>query len=221
MTKRFLSLILLAAAALPASAAFAAEHGETPAPAAQGDGGHAASAGGHVQHLPLVPDPTSHEVQLQALWVVILFLVLLAVLYPTAWKSVLAGLKAREGRIRKDIANAEVARAKAEETLKQYTAQLQTAEDKVRDMIARATAEGEKISASIKAHAQAESEEIKERAQRDIEASKNQALTEIYQQTATLATSVAEKILRKTLNAEDHKELVNRSLEQLQATSKN
>ena len=42
-----------------------------------------------------------------ALWVVIIFIVLLVVLYPTAWKNVLAGLKAREERIRNDIAEAE------------------------------------------------------------------------------------------------------------------
>lgn len=220
MTKRFL-LMILVATALSVGTARAADHADKPVAAVPGGGGHDAAAGGHVQHLPLVPDPTSREVQLQALWVVILFLVLLAILYPTAWKSVLAGLKAREQRIRKDIADAEAARAKAEETLKQYTAQLQAAEEKVRDMIGRATAEGEKIASSIKTRAQSESEEIKERAQRDIEASRDQAVAEIYQQAATLATTVAGKILHKTLNADDHRDLVNRSLDQLQATGRN
>src|SRR3954470_15583012 len=67
--------------------------------------GTSAAAAGHEGHEKpdLLPNPTSSETWLSALWVIIIFLVLLAVLYPTAWKSVLAGLKAREDRIRRDI----------------------------------------------------------------------------------------------------------------------
>jgi F-type H+-transporting ATPase subunit b len=165
--------------------------------------------------------PREHEViefdAATAIWVLIIFVVLLAVLYPTAWKQVLAGLKAREQRIRTDIAEAEAARTRAEATLREYTAQLQTAENKVREMIASAAAEGEKIATGIRAHAQQEAEETKERAMKDIEAAKTQALSEIYEQTAVLATNVAEKILRRNLNPEDQRDLVNRSLEELQS----
>ena len=164
----------------------------------------------------LLPDASKRETQLQALWVVIIFIVLLMILYPTAWRNVLAGLKKREERIRKDIADAEAARAKAEATLKEYNAQLATAEAKVRDMLATAHADAEKLAASIRMRAQTESEEIKERATRDIEASKNQAIREVYEQTAVIATSIAEKILRRNLNADDQRDLVNRSLEQVQ-----
>ena len=50
---------------------------------------------------------------------------------------------------------------------------------------------------------------------------KNQALAEVYEKTADLATSVAEKIIRRNLNPEDQRDLVARSLEQLQTVSKN
>jgi F-type H+-transporting ATPase subunit b len=147
---------------------------------------------------------------------VIIFVVLLIVLYPTAWKSVLAGLKAREQRIRNDIAEAEAAHAKAEATLNQYNAQLAAAEERVRQMITQAVADGEKLATSIRMKAQSESEEIKERAQKDIEAARDAALREIYEKTAELATSVAEKIIRRNLNAADQQQLVRESLEQLQ-----
>src|SRR5580704_1328943 len=75
----------------------------------------------------------------QILWVLIIFILLVAILYKAAWKNVLAGLKAREERIRKDISDAEQARLKAEATLRDYTAQLTDAEEKVRDIIAKAT----------------------------------------------------------------------------------
>jgi F-type H+-transporting ATPase subunit b len=163
----------------------------------------------------LLQIPPSRDTLLSALWVIIIFLIMLAILYPTAWKNVLAGLKAREQRIRTDIAEAEAARARAESTLKEYNTQLATAEKRVQEMITKAVAEGERLATSIKMSAQQEAEEAKERAGRDIEAAKNQAIAEIYEQTAVLATSVAEKILRRSLNADDQRDLVRRSLEQM------
>jgi F-type H+-transporting ATPase subunit b len=152
----------------------------------------------------------------EAAWIVIIFLILLAILYPTAWKQVLAGLKAREDRIRKDIADAEAARTQAETSLREYTAQLSTAEQKVRDMLANATTEGERIATTIRMQAQQESEAIKDRAMKEIDSARRQALQEIYAQTAELSTSIAAKILRRNLNADDQRDLVNQSLEQLQ-----
>src|ERR1700710_2613868 len=66
---------------------------------------------------PLLPPLTgegSRQTYMQAVWVIIIFVILLAILYPTAWKNLLAGLKKREDRIRTDIAEAENARMKAD-----------------------------------------------------------------------------------------------------------
>ncbi len=105
----------------------------------------------------------------------IIFVIMLAVLYPTAWKNVLAGLKAREERIRKDIADAEAGRLKAEATLKQFNDQLATAQAKVNEMMSQAAADAEKLAAGIRMRAQQEAEEIKEKAIADIDASRDQA----------------------------------------------
>lgn len=147
---------------------------------------------------------------------IVIFVLLLVVLGKYAWGPILSGLKAREEKIRKDIADAEAARAKAEATLREYNQQLATAEQKVRDMIAKATTDAEQLAASIRARAQQEGEETKERAMRDIENAREQALSEIYAQTAELSTRIAEKILKRNLNADDQRELVNQSLQELQ-----
>jgi F-type H+-transporting ATPase subunit b len=176
---------------------------------------------------PLFAEDAAHQPQLldvnygQIVWVLIIFIVLVVILYKAAWKNVLAGLKAREERIRKDIADAESSRLKAESALREYTKQITDAEGKVRDILARAAADAERLGQSIRMQAQKESEEIKERANREIEASKNQAIREIYEQAATLATTVAEKILRRNLNVDDQRDLVSRSLDQMQEIGKN
>jgi F-type H+-transporting ATPase subunit b len=179
-------------------------------------GGGDTHGGGHRTY-GLLPDTSDSQTWYSALWVLIIFIVLLAVLYPTAWKNVLAGLKAREERIRKDIAEAEAARVRAEATLKEYNTQLAAAETRVRDMLSKATADGETIAAGIRTRAQQEAEETKDRALRDIEAARGQAVAELQAQAAVLATAVAEKILRRSLNADDQRDLVNQSLGEISA----
>ncbi len=168
---------------------------------------------------PLLPPLTgsgSAETYAQAIWVLAIFLIVLVVLYQTAWKNILIGLKKREDRIRKDIADAEASRTRAEATLREYNTQLATAEGKVRDLLSKAATDAEKIAAGIRLHAQQEAEEIKERALKEIDSSRKQALSEIYEQTANFSTAIAEKILRRNLNADDQRDLVNESLRQLQ-----
>jgi F-type H+-transporting ATPase subunit b len=169
--------------------------------------------------MPPLTGEGSAQTYAQAIWVIVIFVIMLAILYPTAWKNVLAGLKKREEKIRADIADAESARRKGESTLKEYNVQLAKAESQVRELMNNATVEAEKIAASIKLRAQEEVEEIRERATKEIEAAHKQAITEVYEQTANLATMIAEKILKRNLNAEDQKALVNESLNKLQQVS--
>lgn len=186
----------------------------------------AAPAGTHAaaveeEKTDIMPNVQSAQTWVQALWTIIIFLIMLAILYPTAWKQVLAGLKKREERIRKDIADAEAARARAESTLAEYNKQLAAAEARGRDILNKATADAENLATSIRNRAQQDSEEIKDRATKDIDAARAQAVADVQRQAAELATLVAEKILRRSLNASDQEDLVRQSLDQMQTVSKN
>jgi F-type H+-transporting ATPase subunit b len=191
-----LTLAALAVSASPALAA-SAEHGdpELIAPPAAG----------------LIP----------AITTLIIFCLLLVLLKKQAWGPIASGLKAREDRIRQDIANAETARKKAEATLAQYNQQLATAEGQVRELLSRAQVDAEKIATSMKMQAQHEVEEIKERATRDIDAARKSALNDIYAQAAELSTDIASKILRRNLKPDDQRDLVESSLEKFQTVGKN
>jgi F-type H+-transporting ATPase subunit b len=154
-----------------------------------------------------------------ALWILCIFLALLILLGKYAWPNVMAGLTAREMRIRGAIADADAARVKGEETLKEYNKQLTTAATQVRELLSQATVDAEKIASSIKMRAQQEVEEIKEKATAEIESNKKQAIIEVYQHAGNLSTSIAEKILKRNLNADDQRDLVNQSLEQLKSVN--
>jgi F-type H+-transporting ATPase subunit b len=69
----------------------------------------------------------------------------------------------------------------------------------------------------MKMQAQQDAEAAKERAERDIDAARKAALADIYAQAADLSTTIAEKILRRNLNAADQRQLVDESLRQFQS----
>jgi len=177
-------------------------------------------AGGAAAQPSLFVSPGPQQI-LTSLTTLIIFALLVAVLGKYAWGPIIAGLKSREDKIRKDIADAETTRGQAEATLRQYTEKLKAAEEQVRQLLSQAATDAEKLSQSIRMRAQADGEEIKERATRDIESAKNQALREVYEKTADLATEVASKILRRSLNADDQRDLVKRSLEQIETAQSN
>lgn len=178
----------------------------TPAFAAAAEGGHSEPE--------LIAPPAAGLIP--AITTLIIFCLLLAILGKYAWGPIASGLKAREEKIRKDIADAEAARARSEATLAQYNQQLATAESQVRDLLTKAQADAEKIGTNMKMQAQQEAEEIKERATRDIDAARKAALADIYAQAADLSTGIASKILRRNLNADDQRDLVESSLRQFE-----
>jgi F-type H+-transporting ATPase subunit b len=152
-----------------------------------------------------------------AICVLISFVLLVVILYKAAWKNVLTALDGRAQRIGNDIKQAEEARAKAETLLKQHAAQLAAADEQVRQIMAKATTEAEKLAAGIKAQAQAEGESEREKTRKEIESAKRDAIRQVYEQTADMATAVAAKILGRNLNSQDQQDLVNQTLGQLEA----
>lgn len=194
------------------------------APEATGEKVEHVAAEGHGESSGELVPVTQEGIQqalYQAIWVLVIFGILLVILYPTAWKGVLAGLKGREEHIRKQIADAEAARAKAEALLQQYAQQLATAEDKVRELIAKAQADGERVATTIRDNAAKEAEGVKAKALTDIADAGKVAVARIHDEAAEMATAIAEKIIRKNLNVDDQRELVRASLQQLDNAGRN
>jgi len=151
-----------------------------------------------------------------AVWVLISFILLLIILKKAAWKNLLDSLKGREERIRNDIKQAEEARAKAEAALKEHMAKLAGAEAQVRDIIAKGAADAEKIAASIKAQAQADAEAEREKSRKDIADATRDAMRQVYEKTADLATNVAAKIIKRELKPQDQQDLVDETIGQIE-----
>ncbi len=210
------AVALAALAAAPATAH--AEEAPMAAKVAETTAHEGATHGGNAEGGVLSP---INQGLVSAITTLVVFVLLLVVLTKFAFGPIAAGLKKREDKIRLDIEAAEKARGDAEKALANYNQQLATAQSQVQSLIAQASADAEKLGTNIKMKAQQEAEEARGRALKEIEQAKNAAVSEIHEHAALLATTVAEKILRRNINADDQRDLVAASLSELKSAKLN
>lgn len=168
---------------------------------------------------PRSPLPSVNEGLVVALTTLTVFIVLLFILGKIAFGPIAAALAKREEKIRGDIASAEAANAKAQALLKEYEARLAKAEDEVRKLRADGVAAAERDATTLKAKALTEIEELRARSLNDIAKERTAAVNEIHAQAAELSVAIAEKILKRNINANDQQDLVRSSLQKLAGTN--
>lgn len=148
----------------------------------------------------------------QSLAAVLVFFVLLAILYKLAWGPILKGLQDRENKIKNDLAEAQNAAQEAANTLKQYQDKLAQAQAQARQIIERTQAEAQKLADRAKEETLGEIAVLKKKAEADIRFAKEQALVEIYNQSALVATQIASQLLHREIRAEDQQNLIKEAL---------
>lgn len=222
MSRLLLTTTICLGFALARASAAGPDHASPPAGTEQVQAeGHAPAAdpAHDAEHEEPNPIPPPAKGIILSVSTLLVFLGLVFILGRYAWGPIVAGLKAREDKIRADIGAAERARTQADEARRQFEQQLSTAEERVRQMLARAQSDGQQLATRIRTQAQQEAEEIKQKAIHEIEQSQREAVEEIRGYAATLATSVAEKILRREVSREDQRRLVEESLEEFQGVA--
>ena len=155
----------------------------------------------------------------EAFWNLAVFLVLLGVLAKFVFPAIRDGLNAREQKLKGDLEAAEQAKADAQKSLDEYKAQLADARKEAQAIVAEARAAAQQAANADKAKIEAEMMQMKDNAKRDIAAAREQAMSDIYAQAAGLSTSIAGKILRREISADDQQALVNESVEQFKGSA--
>jgi len=163
------------------------------------------------------PNPFAGTIY-QSIAAAVVFLALLFILKSKAWGPILKGLQDRENKIKGDLEHAEQSAKAATAKLAEYEAKLAAAQAEALKIIDQGRLDAQRVAAQVRDQAQAEITAAKTRAESDIRAAKEQALSEIYTTTATLATDVAGKILRRQINPQDQQQLVQESLAELSKT---
>lgn len=160
-----------------------------------------------------LPSPADLRFDL-AIYSLVVFLLLLAILYKFAWGPIARGLEHREETIARQIEEARLASEKAAHQLQEYEARLAAATEEARQLVGQARKDAEVAKDNIMAEARQLAQKERERAVADITAAKNQALTEIAQKSVNTAVSLAGSIIRREVKPADHEALISDALGQ-------
>jgi len=153
-----------------------------------------------------------------AIFTLIVFLILLAVLWRFAWGPLSKALEDREKRLNSAFEEAEKARSEAAALLEQHRKQLAEMNEQARQIMEKAQKDAQAAYEERVKQAAAEADARLERATREIQTAKEGALAEIHSQTADLAVTVAARVLETEMTDDDHRRLVEAATRSLQAT---
>jgi F-type H+-transporting ATPase subunit b len=149
------------------------------------------------------------------IWTVVTFVFLLLVLKKLAWKPILNSLQERENFIKDSLEKAENAQKEAEKLLEENKANLAKAEEDAQKVIAQGREYAEKLKSQMIEESKSEAKKIVDAASAEIERKNQEAFNNLKIQVAEIAIQAAEKIIRKSLDKEEQKELVNKYIEDL------
>ncbi len=152
-----------------------------------------------------------------ALWTMIIFLLVLVVLGKYAWGPLLKGLQARESYIREALEAARRERSDAEARLREYQEKLAAARTEATAIIEEGRRDAEAVKRKLEEQARLESDKMVERAKREIEAATTEATRHLYALSAQLSTELAARILGREVNASDHERLIAESIAEITA----
>ena len=140
------------------------------------------------------------------------FTVLLVVLYFLAYKPVLRLLDERRRRIQEGLEASEEAKRRLAEAEQEVKAQLDRARQESQAMIAQAQQVAARIQEEARAQARQEAEQLLARARSEIEMERDAAIAQLRQEFADLTIRAAERVIRRSLDREAHRRLIEETL---------
>ena len=169
----------------------------------------------HESKNPLIPNP------LEAIPMLVGFLVLLLILGKFGWPTITNMLDKRVTTIRESLEQAENAKIESERLLEEHRAQLADAKKQAAQIIAEAKQSAEAVKADITAKAQVEAEGMIAKARVAIDAEKKAAIADLQSSVADLSISVAGRLIGQDLSDADHRKIIEHYLAEAGALNAN
>ena len=149
------------------------------------------------------------------IWTIITFLILLTLLSKFAWKPLLNALEKREDEITNSLKNAEKARKELERLTTEGDEIIAQARSEAQAIVSEGKKAADQLKESTLLKAKEEAVTNLEQAKEQIQVEKDKAIAEIKGEVVGLSLSIAEKLVKKNLNEEDNKSLINESLKHI------
>ena len=149
------------------------------------------------------------------IWTLIAFGATVYILNKLAFPRIAEALDKRRKAIEESIDSAEHTKREADELLEEYRARLKEAREQAEDIVVRARKAADALQDESKQAAVKQREELLDATRRDIEAETRRALDEIRKEVANLTVMATEKVTRKSLTPDDHRQLIEEALQEV------
>ena len=142
------------------------------------------------------------------------FLLLLGILYAVGYKPILRILDQRTSRIRQSLEQAERIQRESAERQVEMERQIQEARREGQGLIEQARQMADRFREEERERARQEAETFLTRARADIQRERDNAIEEVREEFADLAITAAERVIRRSLDRDAHREIIDQVLEE-------
>ena len=150
-----------------------------------------------------------------AIWSIVVFVLLLLILRKTAWGPILEGLQKREESIRSAVEEAKKAREETQRVTAQFRQEMAQKMAEIPKIMDEARRDAEQLKEKIRAQATKDIQTERLRLRREIDTARDQALQELWNQAAQLATLISAKAIGRHISEDDHRRLVDEALAEM------
>jgi F-type H+-transporting ATPase subunit b len=145
---------------------------------------------------------------------IVTFVILLGLLYLVAYKPILRMLDERSNRIKEGMDQAESIKEQSARAEEEVRKQLEAASQEGQERIARAVRAGEEVKQKAQVEARQEAEALIERARTEIQRERDEAIGEVRREFADLTILAAGKVIGRSLDKKEHRQLIDKVLEE-------
>ena len=145
---------------------------------------------------------------------IVTFIILLVLLRLFAYKPIMRMLDERSRRIKESMDAAETAKQASARSEEEAKKRLDDASREGQERIARAVKAGEDMKQQAQVDARREWEALVGRARTEIQRERDDAINGVRKQFADLTVLAAGKVIEKTLDKEQHRELIEKALQE-------
>jgi F-type H+-transporting ATPase subunit b len=145
---------------------------------------------------------------------IVTFVILLVLLRFVAYKPIMRMMDERSRRVKESMEQAEALKAQSAKGEEELKKQLEAASREGQDRIARAVRAGEEVKQKAQEDAKKEAEGLIVRARAEIQKERDDAITEVRREFADLTVLAAGKVIEKSLDKKEHRELIDKVLEE-------
>ena len=151
-------------------------------------------------------------------WTIIIFLIVFAILAKFAFPKILGAVEARERHLEDLATAAERDRAEAAALVEEHRRLVEETRGKVQEMMGEARNTAEKMRSELMEQARREHDELLARGRAEVANERAGMLEQVRRDAAELAMRAAEKLVRRSLDGDDNRRLVQEYLAQVTTT---